>query len=57
MLYSKIPIVKPLLAMSKRDINEQFWTVSKVVSYQSDTGRRKKGEIIKACQVRFLTKK
>ena len=39
--YSKIPILRPPLGLSKSGLKDHFWTVSKVVSNQRYTGCRK----------------
>ena len=41
MQYSKIPIVRPALGLSKSGLKDHFWTVPKVVSNQMCTGCRK----------------
>ena len=40
-IYSKIPILRPLLGLSKSGLKDHFWTVSEVVSNQRYTGCRK----------------
>ena len=40
-IYSKIPILRPPLELSKRGLKDHFWTVPKVVSNQRYTGWRK----------------
>ena len=39
--YSKIPIIRPPLKLSKSGLKDHFWTVPKVVSNQMYTGCRK----------------
>ena len=39
--YSKIPILRPPLGLSKSGLKDHFWTVPKVVSNQRNTGCRK----------------
>ena len=39
--YSKIPILRPPLELSKSGLKDHFWTVQKVVSNQRYTGCRK----------------
>ena len=39
--YSKIPILRPPLRLSKSGLKDHFWTVPKVVSNQMYTGCRK----------------
>ena len=39
--YSKIPILRPPLGLSKSGLKDHFWTVPKVVSNQVYTGCRK----------------
>ena len=39
--YSKIPILRPPLGLSKSGLKDHFWTVPKVVSNQRYTGCRK----------------
>ena len=39
--YSKIPILRPPLGLSKSGLKDHFWTVPKVVSIQKCTGCRK----------------
>ena len=39
--YSKIPILRPPLGLSKSGLKDHFWTVPKVVSNQKYTGCRK----------------
>ena len=39
--YSKIPLLRPPLGMSKSGLKDHFWTVPKVVSNQMYTGCRK----------------
>ena len=39
--YSKIPILRPPLGLSKSGLKDHFWTVPKVVSNQRYTGGRK----------------
>ena len=39
--YSKIPILRPPLGLSKSVLKDQFWTVPKVVSNRRYTGCRK----------------
>ena len=39
--YSKIPIIRPPLRLSKSGLKDHFWTVPKVVSNQMHTGCRK----------------
>ena len=38
--YSKIPILRPHLRLSKSGLRDHFWTVPKVVSNQMYTGCR-----------------
>ena len=40
-MYSKIPILRPPLELSKSGLKELFWTVPKVVSNQRYTRWRK----------------
>ena len=40
-IYSKIPILRPPLGLSKSGLKDHFWTVPKVVSNQMYTGCRK----------------
>ena len=40
-IYSKIPILRPPLRLSKSGLKDHFWTVPKVVSNQRYTGCRK----------------
>ena len=40
-LYSKIPILRPHLGLSKSGLKDHFWTVPKVVSNQRYTGCKK----------------
>ena len=40
-IYSKIPILRPPLELSKSGLKDYFWTVPKVVSNQRYTGCRK----------------
>ena len=40
-IYSKIPILRPPLGLSKSGLKDHFWTVQKVVSNQRYTGWRK----------------
>ena len=40
-IYSKIPILRPPLGLSKSGLKDHFWTVPKVVSNQRYTGCRK----------------
>ena len=40
-LYSKIPILRPPLGLSKSGLKDHFWTVPKVASSQRYTGCRK----------------
>ena len=40
-LYSKIPILRPPLELSKSGLKDHFWTVPKVVSNQRYPGCRK----------------
>ena len=37
-IYSKIPILRPPLGLSKSGLKDHFWTVPKVVSNQRYTG-------------------
>ena len=37
-MYSKIPILRPPLRLSKSGLKDHFWTVPKVVSNQSTLG-------------------
>ena len=37
-IYSKIPILRPPLGLSKSGLKDHFWTVPKVVSNQMYTG-------------------
>ena len=39
--YSKIPILRPPLELSKSGLKDHFWTVPKAVSNQRHTGCRK----------------
>ena len=39
--YSKIPILRPPLGLSKSGLKDHFWTVPKVVSYQRYRSCRK----------------
>ena len=39
--YSKIPILRPPLRLSKSGLKDHFWTVPKVISNERGTGRRK----------------
>ena len=40
-MYSKIPILRPPLGLSKSGLKDHFWTVPKVVSNQRYLGCRK----------------
>ena len=40
-MYSKIPILRPLLGLSKSGLKDHFWTVPKVVFSQRYTECRK----------------
>ena len=40
-IYSKIPVLRPPLGLSKSGPKDHFWTVPKVVSNQRYTGCRK----------------
>ena len=40
-MYSKIPILRPPLGLSKSGLKDHFWAVPKVVSNQRYTGCRK----------------
>ena len=42
--YSKIPILRPPLGLSKSGLKDHFWTVPKVVSHQMYTGCKKNEE-------------
>ena len=40
-IYSKIPIIRPPLRLSKSGLKDHFWTVPKVVPNQMHTGCKK----------------
>ena len=57
-IYSKIPILRPPLGLSKSGLKDHFWTISKVVSDQMYTKcRKRRKESLKAIKIRFLIDK